>query len=97
MPRSGILQAGASIVFVGAAILSIHDHAGCGRATRVHCFHWLFCTRALVAVGPRSERRDCRPAAGTVRYITREDLLALPQVSYTVTTDPNFKGLGRRA
>jgi mono/diheme cytochrome c family protein len=31
---------------------------------------------------------------GTTRYVTREDLLSLPQVSYTVTNDPNFKGLG---
>jgi len=31
---------------------------------------------------------------GTVRYITRADLLTLPQASYTVTGDPNFKGLG---
>ncbi len=30
--------------------------------------------------------------AGTTRYITREDLLALPQVSYTVTDDNNFTG-----
>src|SRR6516164_9553412 len=28
---------------------------------------------------------------GTTRYVTREDLLALPQVNYTVTDDPNFK------
>jgi mono/diheme cytochrome c family protein len=31
-------------------------------------------------------------SAGTVRYISREDLLALPQVTYTVTDDSNFKG-----
>jgi mono/diheme cytochrome c family protein len=31
------------------------------------------------------------PAKST-RYITREDLLALPQVSFTVTNDPNFTG-----
>lgn len=30
--------------------------------------------------------------AGTTRYITREALLALPQVSYTVTDDSNFAG-----
>jgi len=29
---------------------------------------------------------------GTTCYITREDLLALPQVSYTVTDDANFTG-----
>jgi mono/diheme cytochrome c family protein len=29
---------------------------------------------------------------GTTRYLTRADLLALPQVSYTVEDDPNFKG-----
>ena len=28
----------------------------------------------------------------TTRYITREQLLALPQVSYTVTNDANFDG-----
>jgi mono/diheme cytochrome c family protein len=31
-------------------------------------------------------------SAGTIRYLRREDLLKLPQVSYTVTDDPNFKG-----
>jgi mono/diheme cytochrome c family protein len=31
-------------------------------------------------------------APGTSRYLRREDLLALPQVSYTVTDDANFKG-----
>jgi mono/diheme cytochrome c family protein len=29
---------------------------------------------------------------GTSRYLTREDLLLLPQVTYTVTDDPNFSG-----
>jgi mono/diheme cytochrome c family protein len=29
---------------------------------------------------------------GATRYITREDLLALPQVTYTVTDDSNFTG-----
>jgi mono/diheme cytochrome c family protein len=29
---------------------------------------------------------------GTTRYLTRDDLLALPQVSYTVTDDSNFAG-----
>ena len=32
---------------------------------------------------------------GTTRYITREDLLALPQMSYTVTDDSNFVGATR--
>lgn len=30
--------------------------------------------------------------AGTTGYVTREELLALPQVSYTVSDDSNFKG-----
>jgi mono/diheme cytochrome c family protein len=30
--------------------------------------------------------------AGATRYVRREDLLALPQVSYTVRDDANFKG-----
>jgi mono/diheme cytochrome c family protein len=30
--------------------------------------------------------------AGTIRYLRREDLLTLPQVSYTGTDDANFKG-----
>jgi hypothetical protein len=29
---------------------------------------------------------------GATRYITRDDLLALPQVTYTVTDDSNFTG-----
>ena len=35
------------------------------------------------------------PPAGATRYITRDDLLALPQVSYTVTDDTNFAGPAR--
>src|SRR5882724_7946176 len=31
-------------------------------------------------------------APGTTRYVTRDDLLALPQVTYTVADDSNFKG-----
>jgi mono/diheme cytochrome c family protein len=31
---------------------------------------------------------------GTTRYLSREDLLTLPQAVHTVTGDPNFKGLG---
>jgi mono/diheme cytochrome c family protein len=31
-------------------------------------------------------------APGTIRYLTRDDLLKLPQVSYTVTDDDNFTG-----
>ena len=30
--------------------------------------------------------------AGTTRYLTRDDLLALPQVMFKVTDDPNFTG-----
>src|ERR1700746_3556565 len=29
---------------------------------------------------------------GNTRYVTRADLLTLPQVSFTVTDDPNFAG-----
>lgn len=29
-------------------------------------------------------------AAGSTRYVVRDDLLALPQITYTVTDDPNF-------
>jgi mono/diheme cytochrome c family protein len=32
---------------------------------------------------------------GATRYLTREDLLALPQVEYTVSDDTNFKGVTR--
>jgi len=31
-------------------------------------------------------------SAGSTRYLSREDLLTLPQVTYTVTDDSNFKG-----
>ena len=38
-------------------------------------------------------RGDLKGApSGSVRYLTREDLKGLPQVSYTVTDDPNFSG-----
>ena len=38
-------------------------------------------------------RGDLKGApAGSVRYLTREDLKGLPQVSYTVADDPNFGG-----
>ncbi len=33
-----------------------------------------------------------RLAPGTTRYVTREDLLALPQVAFTATDDANFTG-----
>src|SRR5215469_8775426 len=29
---------------------------------------------------------------GSTRYVTRKELLAMPQVSYTVSDDANFKG-----
>jgi mono/diheme cytochrome c family protein len=33
--------------------------------------------------------------AGTTRYVTREELLAMPQVDFTVTGDTNFRGPAR--
>lgn len=32
------------------------------------------------------------PTPGTIRYLTRDDLLIFPQVTYTVTDDANFTG-----
>ncbi len=63
-------------------------------------------TSAAASAGPRTTLREARVsssdlevggdsaglAPGTTRYITRDDLLALPQVDYTVTDDPNFAG-----
>jgi mono/diheme cytochrome c family protein len=56
---------------------------------------------ARVSATLRSERAspsdlelggDLAGPQGATRYLTREDLLRLPQVSYTVTDDANFRG-----
>lgn len=55
--------------------------------------------RALVLHADRSSPSDLELGGelaglppGTTRYLTRDDLLALPQVSYKVTDDANFTG-----
>ncbi|HEX4075665.1 MAG TPA: hypothetical protein VHX49_09725 [Candidatus Acidoferrales bacterium] len=94
MPRSRILQAGVSILLAAVAILSFSSmRRASAQPPPVDSGAILRATRASpsdLEVG--GEIPGLPP--GTVRYITREDLLALPQVSYTVSTDPNFKRLG---
>ncbi|HEX4002507.1 MAG TPA: c-type cytochrome [Candidatus Acidoferrales bacterium] len=94
MPRLGILPGSASILIVAAATLSFGALGSAAARPEPG-------TSASILRASRSSPSDLEVGgdvaglpAGSVRYMTREDLLALPQVSYTVTADPNFKGLG---
>ena len=95
MPRPGIYLAGASIALAAAAMLFI----GSARRPSAQTASTADSTGVLHAT--RESPSDLElggELAGlppkTTRFITRQHLLALPQVSYTVTDDPSFKGLG---
>jgi mono/diheme cytochrome c family protein len=95
MPRSRIYLAGAPIVLAGAAMLSLGaaPSVGAQSASAPDSSSMLHATRELpsdLELGGEL----LGPPPKTTRFITRQDLLALPQVSYTVTDDPSFKGLG---
>ncbi|MGC2330514.1 MAG: c-type cytochrome [Candidatus Acidiferrales bacterium] len=93
MPRPGICLAGASIALAAAAILSISLTPSAGAQTASTPSSVLHETRELPSdLELGGELAGLPPK--TTRYVTRQDLLAMPQVSYTVTDDPNFKGLG---
>jgi mono/diheme cytochrome c family protein len=76
-------------ILAGAARISVQSESWIAANTDVH-------------IGPRSERTSpldleiggdiAGIATGTSAYLAREDLLLLPQVTYTVDDDPNFKG-----
>ena len=94
MPRLGILLRGASIGLAAAIAVSAGSSLGASARNAPPA-------SAGILRMSRSSPSDLEVGgeiaglpAGSVRYITREDLLALPQVSYTVTGGPNFKGLG---
>jgi mono/diheme cytochrome c family protein len=93
MPRSRILHAGASILLAAAMLSSGSMHDVSARPAPAASTAVLRATRSSPSDLELNGAIAGLPP-GTVRYITRDDLLALPQVSYTVTTDPNFKGLG---
>ena len=85
MPRPGIFRCGASILLTGVAMLCVCSTRSAGALLRA----------ARESPSDLEVGGDLAGSPrGTVRYIAREDLLMLPQVSYTVTDDPNFKGLG---
>jgi mono/diheme cytochrome c family protein len=94
MPRSGICLIGTSLLLAASAMLS----AGSARSAKAQpapagsagILHATRTSPSDLEVG--GDLAGLPP--GTTRYVTHEDLLALPQVSYTVTDDPNFKGLG---
>jgi mono/diheme cytochrome c family protein len=94
MPRQGFLPRGASIALTAAAMLSIgmapRASAQSPSAVSAGILHAARVSPSDLDVG--GELAGLPP--GSTRYVTREDLLALPQVSYRVTDDPNFKGLG---
>ncbi len=95
MPRSGICLAGASIALAAAAILFTYSARSAGAqiasaADSSSILHTMRESPSDLELG--GELASLPP--GTTRYVTRKDLLALPQVSYTVTDDPSFKGLG---
>ncbi len=95
MPRSRIYLAGASIALATAAILSISltSSAGAQTSSAADSSSILHATRELPSDLELGGELAGLPPKTTV-YVTRQDLLALPQVSYTVTDDPNFKDLG---
>ncbi len=95
MPRSGIYVAGASIALAAAAMLFICSarRAGAQTASAADSTGVLHATRELPSDLELGGELAGLPPKSTV-YVTRQDLLALPQVSFTVTNDPNFKDLG---
>jgi mono/diheme cytochrome c family protein len=95
MPRPGISLTAASIALAAAAMIFICSarRAGAQRASAADSTSILHATRESPSdLELGGELAGLPP--GTTRYVTRQDLLALPQVSYTVTDDPSFQGLG---
>lgn len=90
MPRSAVLACGAPILLAWAAMLFIGSTQSVSPRASTGILHAARESPSDLELG--GDVAGLPP--GTVRYITREDLLTLPQVSYTVTDDPNFKGLG---
>jgi len=92
MPRHGIWLTGASIA-LAAAIFSAPVRNADARAAVPDSAGILHATRESPSdLELGGELAGLPP--GSTRYVTRHDLLALPQVSYTVTDNPSFKGLG---
>ena len=94
MPRSWIrVLAVAGLLIAGGMKLHIAHGMGVSSQPSTTAAH------TLVLRADRSSPSDLElggdlagVAPGATRYLTRDDLLALPQVSYTVTDDANFTG-----
>ena len=92
MPRSGIVRCAASTflvatLFAGAALRANTQDASAAPRSMGHATRE---SPSDLEIG--GDLAGFPP--GTTRYLSREDLLALPQAVHTVTGDPNFKGLG---
>ncbi len=94
MLRSEIYLAGAPIALAAAILFTYSARSASAQiASGADSSSILHTTRELPSdLELGGELAGLPP--GTTRYVTRKDLLALPQVSYTVTGDPSFKGLG---
>jgi mono/diheme cytochrome c family protein len=94
MPRSRIYLAGASIALAAAILFTYSARSASAQiASAADSSSILHTTRESPSdLELGGELAGLPPK--TTRFITRQDLLALPQVSYTVTDDPSFKGLG---
>jgi mono/diheme cytochrome c family protein len=84
--------AAVSLLLAGGVALHFARRAGAnttvGRPNFIVTLHAARLSPSDLEVG--GELVGERP--GTTRYVTRDDLLTVPQVNYTVTADSNFKG-----
>lgn len=93
MPKSRTHLTAASIALAAAAMLFISSAPSASAQSASTASSILHETRELPSdLELAGELAGLPPK--TTRYLTRQDLLVLPQVSYTVTDDPNFKDLG---
>jgi len=92
--RIGYLSVTAAVILTAASLAAataagaqggLGSHAGAGLIAKMHA-------QRAAATDLEIGGNLAGLSAGTTRYLTRDDLLALPQVTYTVTDDSNFTG-----
>ncbi len=86
-PSTALLAAAASCL---TASLAIHQAPAVPSSLRLHAQRSSPSDLEVTGEELNDEQSVGKP--GTTRYLTRDDLLTLPQVAYTVTDDPNFTG-----
>jgi len=90
--RIGFLLVTAAIIFAAALLAAAATAlAGLGSPTSTSLTAKMHASRTSPSDLELGGDLRSLPA-GRTRYLTREDLLALPQVNYTVTDDSNFTG-----